>query len=1114
MEANLKNSLPELVFRKSSYLFLRCNFYLLLLLSTNKTSAQITVSEGFDNNFAGTTWPNLEMPLGWTQGKITPTTDWNNNWDRVNSTFLPNWFPRSGAGMMRYRSAYCINAGERAYITSRPYDLSARGAGVTSLLRFWMSRDNSTLGNDNIQVRISNNPDPTVAGFATLVDNVYALSTINRPCASAPTPPVTCGGWNLYEFIIPANTWSINNLYVSLIATNAGVGNANIYIDDFSIEEYPAAMVFNSINFDFQNVANVGTSSTNEWIIGCRIQVTGSGTPLTLGAFTFLYNGCTSPANDINYTTGVKLWWTGGTNAYSPTNAVLVNTYSGVPAFPVPSWTMIPTGMNLQNGNNYFWLTYDIQGTATKNDFVDADFLSAVVGGTTYPPIVGTLPGARKIIAYCVPSYTAGTSGIDGSYTNNDYIKRVIVTNPGATDPIFTILDNDHNDIGPTAPGAGFPADPCVTSAGMINGGPSPFSAHPSDYQMFSIATVPNLCGAGNSTRTTSFLKTTVSPPTYNFSAQCGTSNNYNYIGAWIDFNHDGVFNNWMWNLAGGERIFQSTAMGALSWQNANFQIPAWSTYFGNTILRVREWNYNPNIDPCTPGYYGEVEDYEITIRPDCNPAGWKVWLGYTDDWSRSSNWCGGIPTINDDALVARGGTLGTYHPVIKSGVLATARKLRIDGDTVEINSPTPGSLRVSDSLSIGVSGALNTSELIVDSAYSANAVLSNGVNINNNFLPFRAIREQKIQLMYKTSELLTQGMMDGDIIDQIIIPVRQRGSTAAYPANINMYYATTNATYPSFTTLGFNSTVPAAPTNCLAPQQTVPVNVFSGNISFLGIPLSGSGNVTVNLTTPFTFSTGSNSPLIVEICFSLPVTSASDLSWQTQTTGYRSVLLLGNFGAYSTPACSWTNAAPNGSNISQRLTSDLRPNLTFKYRRSFSKYPINLESNGASTAHWANYGMFVPANSIVEFKGSSPVTQNIDGANNTAFNELKINTTGTGNARQNKAATVNDTLWLQQGRLLLNQKTLTINNGLPGAITQLAPNGFLQSETVDNTSILKWSMNTITGPHTIPFANASGVQIPFTFNLASGNAGDVTVSTYPTIANNTPYPATPTLVT
>ena len=106
----------------------------------------------------------------------------------------------------------------------------------------------------------------------------------------------------------------------------------------------------------------------------------------------------------------------------------------------------------------------------------------------------------------------------------------------------------------------------------------------------------------------------------------------------------------------------------------------------------------------------------------------------------------------------------------------------------------------------------------------------------------------------------------------------------------------------------------------------------------------------------------------------------------------------------------------------------------------------------------------------------------------------------------------ITNQLNMQNGALNLNGYNLIITNPNPSAITRTA--GYIISEQTNNNSKLTWQIGTNTGAHVIPFGNSSGNYIPFTFNLNSGNAGNVTLSTYGTTANNLPLPTTPTLVT
>jgi hypothetical protein len=477
----------------------------------------------------------------------------------------------------------------------------------------------------------------------------------------------------------------------------------------------------------------------------------------------------------------------------------------------------------------------------------------------------------------------------------------------------------------------------------------------------------------------------------------------------------------------------------------------------------------------------------QVTVP--CNPPGWDVWLGITDDWNDNNNWCSGIPTGSTDVLIPGTGGAGYLHPVIKSNVIAHAKKLFVENDILEINAPVAGSLTVEDSVFI------KSNSLV--SVANDSVMLGNGNEMSTTYVPFRAgVQEQKMQLMFKTSEFLEMGIHNGDIIDKICFPIRSRKSTTAYPVTIKMYYATNASPYPTFTTSGFIQPPPAAPISCLAPQFSAPVTVYSGNINFTTIPLNGTGTETVVLTTPFTFSSTGNHPLIVEICYSAFGLSSNDDTWQTQTTGYKSVLLLSNLTAYSPSACSWDNTAPNGTPLTQKLASDLRPNICFKFQQHYDNFPITVKG------HWKNDGVFISGKSNITFNGAT--IQNITGAITTSFYDLTINN-GSG-VKLITSPRVSDVLNLTVGKLRLNSNSITILN--PSNVAIVRTSGGIQSENnPPNYGSVEWAIGINIGSHVIPFKTADNKYIPLIYNLVSGDVGTVKASTYVTSVSNLPFP-------
>jgi hypothetical protein len=177
------------------------------------------------------------------------------------------------------------------------------------------------------------------------------------------------------------------------------------------------------------------------------------------------------------------------------------------------------------------------------------------------------------------------------------------------------------------------------------------------------------------------------------------------------------------------------------------------------------------------------------------------------------------------------------------------------------------------------------------------------------------------------------------------------------------------------------------------------------------------------------------------------------------------------------------------------------------------------IDNNGIIdlTGNWTNNSgnnIFGTSTGTVTLNGSN---QNIGGSSSTTFNNLTLSGSGiktllNNNTVGGSSGTPSGVLSVGNIVLDLNSQMLSVFNTQPAAVT--FGTGYILSEDADNSSKVKWSIGSTPGVHTIPFGNTGGVQVPFSFNLTSGDAGDVTVSTYATAPDNTPYPLTPVLVT
>lgn len=254
--------------------------------------------------------------------------------------------------------------------------------------------------------------------------------------------------------------------------------------------------------------------------------------------------------------------------------------------------------------------------------------------------------------------------------------------------------------------------------------------------------------------------------------------------------------------------------------------------------------------------------------------------------------------------------------------------------------------------------------------------------------------------------------------------------------------------------------------------------------------------------------------------------TATTNVTFPSNNTGGRDIVI----NASTNPTCN--NLTINGSgsnqikgegNATKKLT--INGNLTIG-----STDGLDFSDGTTGTpdgtieiyGNWINNGVesdFKEGNSTVKFLGAANQSiSTAEPAGEEAFYGLEIN-------KSSGTVTMNDDVWIDkdieggtnplliftQGKLDLNGKVLKIWNPNEQAVTRTS--GGIISEKTNNSSKVTWAIENNTGAHVFPFINAANFYIPFTFNLTAGDVNDLTVSTYPTAANNTPYPVTPQTV-
>jgi hypothetical protein len=177
----------------------------------------------------------------------------------------------------------------------------------------------------------------------------------------------------------------------------------------------------------------------------------------------------------------------------------------------------------------------------------------------------------------------------------------------------------------------------------------------------------------------------------------------------------------------------------------------------------------------------------------------------------------------------------------------------------------------------------------------------------------------------------------------------------------------------------------------------------------------------------------------------------------------------------------------------------------------------FNINSTSISSisigGNWTNSGSYNSwGSSTVIFTGAgASQPQLVTGSTGETFYNVQLNTAASTNTVQlQKNITVSNILTLTQGGLNLNGYSLSVTNSSTSAIA--TSSGYIESETQTTPyAPVIWTIGGNTGSYIFPFGKNSTNYIPFTFNITSGGApysATLSVATYGTVPNNTPYPS------
>jgi hypothetical protein len=233
---------------------------------------------------------------------------------------------------------------------------------------------------------------------------------------------------------IPSGTLAGNHrLRIRGADTTPGTCNLIYYseTEDYTLNVVEASEMttYSTENFQENLLTIAPGTSANEIM---KISIEASGTQNVIyPEFYFTTRGSTDPSNDIEK---ITLYYTG--------NSPYFNTEYLAGYFSVEDTIKIISTIPLQNGNNYFWLTYDTKSSAMPGNKLDAEYLYAITEQVLKPEIQN-LPGIREI-NYCTP-WPQNYSCFDRKYRTLSQVQLGTINNitdNNCDNGIYTYSDN------------------------------------------------------------------------------------------------------------------------------------------------------------------------------------------------------------------------------------------------------------------------------------------------------------------------------------------------------------------------------------------------------------------------------------------------------------------------------------------------------------------------------------------------------------------------------------------------------------------------------------------------------------------------------------------------
>jgi hypothetical protein len=535
---------------------------------------------------------------------------------------------------------------------------------------------------------------------------------------------------------------------------------------------------------------------------------------------------------------------------------------------------------------------------------------------------------------------------------------------------------------------------------------------------------------------------------------------------------------------------------------------------------------------PCAAVDMNSGADVSIYV---VNTGTWKG--SVSTDWFDAGNWClgGVIPTSSTDVVIPNEATTN-FDPIINaSGAVCR---------TISIN--TSGIASIASSFNLDVHGDWDNSGTFNPATGTVTFKGTGNTNIGGFTSP---------QVFYNLKS--DKGTNTTPVLD---LGVDVTVSGALQPTNGLIRVSGGDLTLSSATTIASTSGVEVAGGNLVAGSLVFTNNgafrVSSGNAAIGSLTNnSGSTYLTTGGVTTVASNVANTGSTVTASGGSVTVSGTwSNASATTATYNGSTIAVVGN---YSSTGSSTVNAnsatvsiGGNYTNTSSTLSlggaivavsgnmvnaagtvNQTAGSITFNTSGGSYNGNAVLDFDGASNMNISSGNIYLEranggsGNDLVILSGagtktitggtfhfgnsSTPASQ-VFKVNNSAvdFNNLTVFGTNTPTVQLlSNAATRSAGVLTVNGVLDLNGNTFTVKNA---ATSGISATGYVLSELTNTNSKIAWNIGNGTGAYVFPFGTQAGNLIPFTFDVTTAGveigAGNVTISTYPTANNNTPY--------